>query len=222
MTYRLWYWPGIQGRGEFVRLALEAAGLDYEDCARTRGAEAMMKDMASRPTVYAPPYLLDGERAVSQVAAILLYLADRHPLLTGGGDRYTLAALQLTVADAVDFVLAAGNKPPLVYSSADPAAVAAVQSRLGRAAAGAVVEDFLAEVAARLLAQGVTRFLVAGGETSGAVVGALEVGALDIGPEIDPGVPWTLARDGKPIALALKSGNFGAEDFFLKAWKLVQ
>jgi uncharacterized protein YgbK (DUF1537 family) len=137
-------------------------------------------------------------------------------------DPIAIADKSITVADAVDFVLAAGDKPPLVYSSADPAAVAAVQSRLGRAAAGAVVEDFLAEVAARLLAQGVTRFLVAGGETSGAVVGALEVGALDIGPEIDPGVPWTLARDGKPIALALKSGNFGAEDFFLKAWKLVQ
>jgi uncharacterized protein YgbK (DUF1537 family) len=137
-------------------------------------------------------------------------------------DPIAIADNRITVADAVDFVLAAGDKPPLVYSSADPAAVAAVQSRLGRAAAGAVVEDFLAEVAARLLAQGVTRFLVAGGETSGAVVGALEVGTLDIGPEIDPGVPWTLARDGKPIALALKSGNFGAEDFFLKAWKLVQ
>jgi len=137
-------------------------------------------------------------------------------------DPIAIADKSITVADAVDFVLAAGDKPPLVYSSADPTAVAAVQSRLGRAAAGAVVEDFLAEVAARLLERGVTRFLVAGGETSGAVVGALKVGALDIGPEIDPGVPWTLARDGKPIALALKSGNFGAEDFFLKAWKLVQ
>jgi uncharacterized protein YgbK (DUF1537 family) len=137
-------------------------------------------------------------------------------------DPIAIADKRITVADAVNFVLAAGDRPPLVYSSADPAAVAAVQSRLGRAAAGAVVEDFLAEVAAQLLERGVTRFLVAGGETSGAVVGALGVGALDIGPEIDPGVPWTLARDGKPIALALKSGNFGAEDFFLKAWKLVQ
>jgi uncharacterized protein YgbK (DUF1537 family) len=59
--------------------------------------------------------------------------------------------------------------------------------------------------------------VVAGGETSGAVVQGLGVSLLEIGPEIDPGVPWTKAADGKPIALALKSGNFGTEDFFLKA-----
>jgi uncharacterized protein YgbK (DUF1537 family) len=137
-------------------------------------------------------------------------------------DPVAIADGTITIADAVAFVLAAENHVPLIYSSADPKAVAAAQERLGRAAAGAAVEDFLAQVAAELLAKGVTRFLVAGGETSGAVVGALKVGALDIGPEIDPGVPWTLARDGKPIALALKSGNFGADDFFLKAWKLVR
>ena len=67
--------------------------------------------------------------------------------------------------------------------------------------------------------RGVTRMIVAGGETSGAVVGALGVSALEIGPEIDPGVPWTRALDGPPLALALKSGNFGAPDFFLKAWE---
>ena len=60
--------------------------------------------------------------------------------------------------------------------------------------------------------------LVAGGETSGAVVGALGVRALQIGPEIDPGVPWTLSIGDAPLALALKSGNFGAPDFFVKAW----
>lgn len=101
MTYQLWYWPSIQGRGEFVRLALEAAGLPYDDRARTDGAKAMMADMKQRPAVYAPPYLIDGDRAVSQVANILLYLADKHEALLGGGDRYTLHALQLTIADIV-------------------------------------------------------------------------------------------------------------------------
>ena len=62
------------------------------------------------------------------------------------------------------------------------------------------------------------RFLVAGGETSGAVVGALGVSALEIGPEIDPGVPWTRSLGAPDVALALKSGNFGAPDFFLRAW----
>ena len=63
--------------------------------------------------------------------------------------------------------------------------------------------------------------IVAGGETSGAVVGRLGLDRIDIGPEIDPGVPWTIAarRDGGPLLLALKSGNFGSDDFFLKAWE---
>ena len=65
---------------------------------------------------------------------------------------------------------------------------------------------------------GFTRMIVAGGETSGAVVNGLGVTALEIGPEIDPGVPWTRSIGGTELALALKSGNFGAPDFFLKAW----
>ncbi|MBE3032073.1 MAG: hypothetical protein IMZ74_02580, partial [Actinobacteria bacterium] len=68
-----------------------------------------------------------------------------------------------------------------------------------------------------LHADGVRRFVVAGGETSGAVVQALDVRALRIGPQIDPGVPWTATIDSDPLALALKSGNFGTVDFFEKA-----
>ena len=75
----------------------------------------------------------------------------------------------------------------------------------------------MAEVARGLVALGVDKLIVAGGETSGAVVQALEITALHIGPEIDPGVPWTVSSSGKPICLALKSGNFGTEDFFAKA-----
>ncbi len=61
--------------------------------------------------------------------------------------------------------------------------------------------------------------IIAGGETSGAVVNGLGVTTLEIGPEIDPGVPWTRAIGGRELVLALKSGNFGAPDFFLKAWE---
>ena len=111
--------------------------------------------------------------------------------------------------------LAAG--PVLVYSTAEPEAVRAVQERFGRDEAGAMIERLLGEVARGLAAAGVTRLVVAGGETSGAVVGALGIAMLEIGPEIDPGVPWTLAADGEPMALALKSGNFGTRDFFTKA-----
>jgi uncharacterized protein YgbK (DUF1537 family) len=111
------------------------------------------------------------------------------------------------------------ERPPLVYSSADPDAVAAAQARLGRERAGTIIEETLARAAIGLSETGFTRLIVAGGETSGAVVNGLGVTALEIGPEIDPGVPWTRAISGREMVLALKSGNFGAPDFFLKAWE---
>ena len=83
-----------------------------------------------------------------------------------------------------------------------------------------MIEKALAAIARGLVELGAGRLIVAGGETSGAVVKALGVKALRIGPEIDPGVPWTRSLGTpKPIALALKSGNFGSSDFFLKAWE---
>jgi 3-dehydrotetronate 4-kinase len=117
--------------------------------------------------------------------------------------------------------LQSSERPVLVYSSADPAQVGAAQEKLGRDRAASLVETAMAELAKGLAARGATRLIVAGGETSGAVVDALGIRTLAIGPEIDPGVPWTLRLDGKPMALALKSGNFGAPDFFLKAWSLL-
>ena len=114
------------------------------------------------------------------------------------------------------------NGPALIYSTATPDEVQAVQSKLGRMNAGEIVESTLAGIAKALPALGFTRLIVAGGETSGAVVNALDVGALAIGPEIDPGVPWTRSLAGIDLALALKSGNFGTPDFFLKAWNLLR
>jgi uncharacterized protein YgbK (DUF1537 family) len=114
------------------------------------------------------------------------------------------------------------NGPALIYSTATPDEVQAVQSKLGRMNAGEIVENTLAGIAKALPALGFTRLIVAGGETSGAVVNALDVDALAIGPEIDPGVPWTRSLAGIDLALALKSGNFGTPDFFLKAWNLLR
>ena len=134
----------------------------------------------------------------------------------------------LALADGTDLVGAAldwaarhlAEGPVLIHASAPPDAVRAVQQKLGVEQAGALVEAALAAIAQGLVARGVGRLIVAGGETSGAVVKALGIKALRIGPEIDPGVPWTqaLGDDAPPLALALKSGNFGAPDFFLKAW----
>lgn len=109
--------------------------------------------------------------------------------------------------------------PVLFYSSADPDAVAALQTRLGREQAGQRVEQILARISAGLIERGVRKLVVAGGETSGAVVSQIGVESLRIGPQIDPGVPWTLSLGGgsPAVALALKSGNFGSADFFLKA-----
>ncbi len=117
-----------------------------------------------------------------------------------------------------------GARPVLIAASAPPERVAALQARLGRDPmgrdlAGALIEAALAEIAEGLRDLGVRRLVVAGGETSGAVVSRLGVRALRIGAQIDPGVPWTRAEgDGPSLLLALKSGNFGAPDFFLKAF----
>lgn len=111
---------------------------------------------------------------------------------------------------------------PVIYSSAEPAELQAIQARLGQHASGAMVEDTLAQVAKILEQSGFARFLIAGGETSGAVVAKLGVTMLEIGPEIAPGVPWTRSIGTPDLALALKSGNFGAPDFFLKAWDLLE
>lgn len=135
-------------------------------------------------------------------------------------DPFDLAGNRIAPADVVSWAKdQPSDKPALVYSSAEPEAVARVQAELGREQAGHLVEDFLARLATGLVASGFDRLIVAGGETSGAVVGALKIATLEIGPEIDPGVPWTRALDGPQIVLALKSGNFGSPEFFLKAWE---
>lgn len=110
MPYELHYWPTIQGRGEFVRLALDAAGADYLDVARGpegdgQGVAAMMRFMDSPDLPhppFAPPFLVDGQVVVGQTAAILLYLGPRLGLVAKSeGQRLWTHQLQLTIADAV-------------------------------------------------------------------------------------------------------------------------
>jgi uncharacterized protein YgbK (DUF1537 family) len=126
------------------------------------------------------------------------------------------AALTAQALEWVGGKLAA-DRPVVIAASAPPEKVTALQAKLGRDAAGALIETAMAAIAEGLVARGVGRLVVAGGETSGAVVQRLGVTALRIGPEIDPGVPWTFAEP-RGLHLALKSGNFGARDFFLKAF----
>jgi 3-dehydrotetronate 4-kinase len=141
-------------------------------------------------------------------------------------DPLRLARGEDVVAAALDWAVGRiGQQPVLVYATAAPEAVGRVQADLGVEKAGQLVEHALAGIAVGLVRAGVGQMIVAGGETSGAVVKALGVKGLRIGPEIDPGVPWTstVHDDGTPpLALALKSGNFGSEDFFLKAWNTLR
>jgi len=111
------------------------------------------------------------------------------------------------------------NQSILLYSSTDPETIASIQNTNDRIAIGLLVEEVMAAIARGLNDMGVRRLVVAGGETSGAVINALGIKTMQIGPEIDPGVPWTKSLDGGSFALALKSGNFGGEDFFIKAIK---
>lgn len=126
------------------------------------------------------------------------------------------------VEAALDWAVGQPNDTPiLIYASDEPDEVARVQSRHGAETAGRQVELALGKIASCLSDSGFSRIVVAGGETSGAVVSALGIRVLRIGPEIAPGVPWTEAIDGKPHALALKSGNFGAESFFVDAFGML-
>jgi 3-dehydrotetronate 4-kinase len=124
---------------------------------------------------------------------------------------------ELNVPALVDFIEKNSGSAPLVYSSADPARVSALQEKYGGARIAETLDTLFAATARTLVADGVRRLVVAGGETSGAVVSVLDLGALSIGPEIDPGVPVLVGKAQEPLALALKSGNFGASDFFAKA-----
>lgn len=132
------------------------------------------------------------------------------PLLLANGHDQVAEAL----AWAKDLIQ---QGPILIYGSAQPETVKLAQQKLGVEAAGQIVEDALSAVAVGLYEMGVRKLVVAGGETSGAVVKALKIKALRIGATIDPGVPWTLGLRDDPVALALKSGNFGTVDFFEKA-----
>ncbi len=111
--------------------------------------------------------------------------------------------------------------PVMIFAGSEPDKVAEAQSVLGRERAATMVETTLAEVAIRLASEGCCKFIVAGGETSGAVAKALRIRTLRTGPRIDAGVPWMIRAEGQNQVLAFKSGNFGARSFFLDAMKML-
>ncbi len=168
-----------------------------------------------------------GARAIVSGSCSLATQAQVRSFIEHGGSAWAVDPLQLASGtDVVAQTLAwarplLGSRPVLVYSSADVSAVQAVQQQLGVAAAGELVERTLAAIAQGLVQAGVGQLVVAGGETSGACVQALGITQMQIGPQIDPGVPWCFANAGKGLHLTLKSGNFGSADFFSKAFTVL-
>ncbi|ROL97084.1 3-oxo-tetronate kinase [Pseudomonas protegens] len=171
-------------------------------------------DAANLPAVAGGEVVLAGSASAATNAQVDAWLEAERPALRI--DPLALAAGESVVAQALAFVQAQQDTV-LIYATSTPEQVKAVQRQLGVERAGALVENALGEIARGLRDNGVRRFVVAGGETSGAVVKALGVRLLQIGAQIDPGVPATVSSGGEPLALALKSGNFGGRDFFSKA-----
>jgi len=167
------------------------------------------------PSVPGPGAVLSGSCSQATLAQVAFMQQSRPSFQL---DVMKLAAGEDQVGAALDWAIEQlAHGPPLIYASAAPADVRAAQDKLGRTRAGDLLEAAMAGIAKGLVAAGVRRLVVAGGETSGAVVQALGVDGIRIGPQIDPGVPWTTTLGQPELALALKSGNFGTEDFFLKA-----
>lgn len=178
---------------------------------------------AELPSAHGARAIVSGSCSAASNAQVAAFLA-RHPGRGMAIDPLRIAAGDDVAAAALDWAASRlGDEPLLVYATAAPESVKAAQAALGVAQAGALVERTLAEVARSLVQRGVGRLVVAGGETSGACVQALGVRQLRIGAQIDPGVPWCHAAtsDGARVHLALKSGNFGAIDFFDKAFEVL-
>jgi uncharacterized protein YgbK (DUF1537 family) len=173
-------------------------------------------DAAQLEHVSGGEVVLAGSASVATNGQVAAWLEAGRPALRI--DPLALADGKTVVEDALAFARDAGQTV-LIYATSSPEEVKAVQQKLGVERAGAMVEDALGKIARGLLDAGVKRFVVAGGETSGAVVQALGVSLLKIGAQIDPGVPATISSGDQPLALALKSGNFGGRDFFDKALK---
>jgi 3-dehydrotetronate 4-kinase len=189
---------------------------------RRRGLLGSAATADALPAIEGAAAVLSGSCSTATQAQVA-YMRERAPV-------FTIDPIAAAECDTAVEALAwgrplLGREPILISATASADKVAEAQARLGRERAGEIVEATMAKTARGLVAAGVRRLVVAGGETAGAVVQALGVTGLRIGRQIDPGVPWTVSLPAKPgepaLALALKSGNFGAPDFFLRAFDVL-
>lgn len=192
-----------------------AVAMPLPDVYRAMGVLAASSGGLKVPALPRAAVVLSGSCSAMTNAQVAHYIAKGAPSLR-------LDPLELAhsgVGPALNWLAEQDmDRAPLIYATAEPETVRMAQERLGRAQAGEIVEKALAACATAARDAGARRIVVAGGETSGAVTTALGVDRLHIGREIAPGVPWTYCESGgHPMALALKSGNFGAPSFFSDA-----
>jgi uncharacterized protein YgbK (DUF1537 family) len=190
-------------------------GLGIAEHYRKAGLLAHSASAALPPSVQGDAAILSGSCSEATIGQVARWTACRPSFRL---DPLRLAQDTAHADEAIAWALdQKASGPVLIYATAAAQEVRLVQRQLGAVRAGELVEQAFARIARGLVQAGVRKLIVAGGETAGAVVSALGVRALRIGPQIDPGVPWTESLDDPPIALALKSGNFGGPDFFEKA-----
>ena len=209
----------IAGASSTLRLITGGAALGGA-LARRAGTQRRTGDTAAMAAIPGPVAMLSGSCSAATLAQIA-HAATRMPTreidpLKVAGDP---AEVTRAIEWACDRVRSGGM---LVYSSGRPEEVRAVQDRLGGAAAASLIESAFGSIATALADCGVRTFVVAGGETSGAVLRALRIRMLTFGDELDPGVPWTSSLDPPGFVFALKSGNFGTPEFFAKALERVR
>lgn len=198
-------------------------GLGLAQCYRNEGLLHSAGTAAVMPELDGHAAVIAGSCSVATNAQVTAWLQSRPGFRV---DPLRVAANKDVGAEALAWALPQlAVEPVLIYATSDATSVKTAQALLGVEHAGRLIETTLASIAQALVKNGVRKLVIAGGETSGAVVQALNISALRIGPQIDPGVPWTESTgeeaDVPRLALALKSGNFGSIDFFAKALAMV-
>ena len=196
--------PGASGVGEAIPGALRRRGL----LAPHDAAEPM-------PQMPGHAAVLAGSCSEATRAQVAVFQRSSNSIVINPQQLHAGQTTPRQIADAA--VRASQYGDVLVYSSASPEKLRVVQHQLGIAESATLVEDTLAYVARQLCDSGIRKFIIAGGETSGAVSQALGVSEFAIGPQIAPGVPWLVSHSNPTLCIALKSGNFGAPDFFQHA-----
>jgi uncharacterized protein YgbK (DUF1537 family) len=196
------------------RLVTGGSGIAQGLPANFRAQGKLSATVEAIPAVDGPAIILCGSCSTASRNQVEVY-ARSHPAFAL--DPLALMRGDVEVDAVVGWILGHEDQTPIVYSTAAPEAVSDAQAHFGREMVSRRIEDFFARLARHLVDTGTRRVIVGGGETSGAVVEALQLPNMQVGHEIDPGVPVLVGWRNGPIALALKSGNFGAPDFFEKA-----